>query len=126
MHLAFVEASCIMAAPGPRTEDGILPLSWGYECISEALECQDALWDFEVPAAAVWIKIAGARFREGARKGDKTWALERKGRLWLPGPMSMDRWNFWLERLEDIERIGKVISTTASEAVRNARAQVKE
>lgn len=126
VHLAFVEASCAMAAPGPNAEDGLLPLSWGYECISEALECQDAVWDFEVPAAAVWIKVAGKRLREGANKGEKSWALEREGRLWKAGPMSMDRWNFWLKRLEEIEQIGKVISTTASEGVRHARAHGKE
>ncbi|KAJ5501716.1 hypothetical protein N7453_006533 [Penicillium expansum] len=126
VHQAFVEASCAMAAPGPNAEDGLLPLSWGYECISEALECQDAVWDFEVPAAAVWIKIAGERLREGAKKGEKSWALEREGRLWTAGPMSIDRWNFWLKRLEEIEKVGKVISTTASEGARDARAQGKE
>ncbi|CAG8427381.1 unnamed protein product [Penicillium salamii] len=123
VHLAFVEASCAMAAPGPNAEDGLLPLSWGYECISEALECQDAMWDFEVPAAAVWIKIAGERLREGARKGEKCWALERKGRLWAAGPMSMDRWNFWLKRLEQIEEMGNVISSSANEGLQNAQAQ---
>ncbi|KAJ6127348.1 hypothetical protein N7523_002960 [Penicillium sp. IBT 18751x] len=126
VHLAFVEASCAMAAPGPNAEDGVLPLSWGYECISDALECQDAVWDFEVPAAAVWIKVAGERLREGAKNGEKSWALEREGRLWTAGPMSMDRWNFWLERLEEIEKIGKAISTSASEGLRDARAQDKE
>jgi hypothetical protein len=115
-----------MAAPGPNAEDGLLPLSWGYECISEALEVQDAVWDFEVPAAAVWMKVAGERLREGANKGEKSWALEREGRLWKAGPMTMDRWNFWLKRLEEIEQIGKVISTTASEGVQHARAQGKE
>lgn len=125
VHQAFVEASCAMAAPGPNAEDGLLPLSWGYECISKALECQDALWDFEVPAAAVWIKVAGERLREGAKKGEKSWALEREGRLWTAGPMSMDRWKFWLQRLEEIEKIGKVISSTASEGLRDARAQSK-
>ncbi|KAJ5530067.1 hypothetical protein N7527_003460 [Penicillium freii] len=126
VHQAFVEASCAMAAPGPNAEDGLLPLSWGYECISEALECQDALWDFEVPAAAMWIKVAGERLREGAKKGEKSWALEREGRLWTAGPMSMDRWKFWLQRLEEIEKIGKVISSTASKGLRDARAQSKE
>ncbi|KAJ5194500.1 uncharacterized protein N7498_007938 [Penicillium cinerascens] len=123
VHLAFVEATCEMAAPGPNAEDGLLPLSWGYEWILEALEFQDAVWDFEVPAAAVWIKVAGERFREGAKKGEKSWELEREGRLWTEGPMSMDRWNFWLKRFEEIEKIGEVISTTASEGVQDARAQ---
>ncbi|KXG53205.1 Protein of unknown function DUF3632 [Penicillium griseofulvum] len=116
VHLAFVEASCAMAAPGPNAEDGLLPLSWGYECISEALECQDAVWDFEVPAAAVWIEIARERLKEGAKKGEKSWALEREGRLWT-GPMSMDRWNFWLQRLEEIEKVDKVISTASEGGV---------
>ncbi|KAJ5163516.1 uncharacterized protein N7500_005346 [Penicillium coprophilum] len=126
VHQAFVEASCAMAAPGPNAKDGLLPLDWGYECISEALECQDAVWDFEVPAAAVWIKIAGERLREGAKKGEESWALEREGRLWTAGPMSMDRWNFWMKKLEDVEEIGKIILTTASEGAWDARAQGKE
>ncbi|PKY00226.1 hypothetical protein P168DRAFT_285363 [Aspergillus campestris IBT 28561] len=104
VHRAFVEASCAMAAPGPNAKDGLLPLSWGYECISEGLECQGAVWDFEVPAASVWIKIAGQRLREGAKRGEKCWALEREGRLWAAGPMSMGRWNFWLKRLQEMER----------------------
>ena len=104
VHRAFVEASCAMAAPGPNAEDGLLPLSWGYECISEALECQGAVWDFEVPAASVWVQVAGERLREGARMGEKCWALEREGRLWAAGPMSMDRWDFWLRRLEELKR----------------------
>ncbi|CAG7916503.1 unnamed protein product [Penicillium olsonii] len=126
VHLAFVEASCAMTTPGPNAEDGLLPLSWGYECISEALECQDAVWDFEVPAAAVWIKVAGERLREGARREEKSWALEREGRLWTAGPMSMDRWNFWLKRLEQLEEIGNALSGAASESLRNARAYCKE
>lgn len=126
VHLAFVEASCAMADVGPDAEDGLLPLSWGYECISEALECQDAVWDFEVPAAAVWIKVAGERLKEGARKGETSWALEREGTLWNAGPMSMERWDFWMNRLEELDKIGKVISTSASEGVRNARALDKE
>jgi hypothetical protein len=79
VHLAFVEATCAMAAPGPNAEDGLLPLSWGYECISEALECQDAVWDFEVPAAEVWIKVAGERLREGAKKGRSPGRWREKG-----------------------------------------------
>ncbi|KAJ6151637.1 hypothetical protein N7470_007234 [Penicillium chermesinum] len=123
-HLAFVEASCAMADVGPSAEDGILPLSWGYECISEALECQHAVWDFEIPAAAIWIKIAGERLIEGARKGERSWALEREGRLWAPGPMSMDRWNFWLRRLKEIEVIGRVTSTAAREGITQLQEQV--
>jgi hypothetical protein len=120
VHRAFVEAFCAMAALGPGSEDGVLPLSWGHECLSDALECQDAVWDFEVPAAAMWIKVAGERIKEGAKNGERSWALEKKDRLWAPGPMSMDRWKFWLKRLEEIERIGKAISIAARDGLRDA------
>ncbi|PLN80207.1 hypothetical protein BDW42DRAFT_171415 [Aspergillus taichungensis] len=109
VHRAYVEASCAMVAPGPNAEDGLLPLSWGYECISEALERRQAVWDFEVPAASVWIQVAGERLREGAEMGEKCWALEKEGRLWAAGPISMDRWNFWLKRLEELEEGQKTI-----------------
>ncbi|KAL4907004.1 hypothetical protein BDW74DRAFT_176601 [Aspergillus multicolor] len=100
VHLAFVEASCAVA--------GVLPLDWGYECISDALECHGAVRDFEVPVAAVWMEIAGRRLMQGATEAERSWALEREGRLWAAGPMSLDRWNFWIERLDELKKIDGV------------------
>lgn len=91
-------------------------MSWGYECISDALESRDGVvWDFEVPAAAVWLRVARQRLREGAKNGETSWALEREGRLWAPGPMSEDRWNFWMARMEEMEHIGSAITKAARE-----------
>ncbi|UNI25018.1 hypothetical protein JDV02_010726 [Purpureocillium takamizusanense] len=120
---AVVEATCAVAGSSAEkkeeatnsAEDGLLPLSWGYECISDALESRDGVvWDFEVPAAAVWLRIARARLLQGAKKGETSWALEREGRLWAPGPMSEERWNFWMERMEEMKRIGNAITKAAS------------
>lgn len=121
IHRAFVEATCAMAAQGPTAEDGLLPLSWGYECISDALECQHAVWDFEVPAAAIWLKVAGERLQEGAMRGETSWALGREKRLWNPDPMSTERWEFWMKRLEEIEEVGNAIANASSEGVRAMR-----
>ncbi|CZT18396.1 uncharacterized protein RCC_04240 [Ramularia collo-cygni] len=121
IHRAYVEASCAMVAVGPTAEDGLMPLSWGYECISEALECQHAVWDFEVPAAAMWVKIAGKRLKEGAERGERSWALEREGRLWGPGPMSLQRWEFWMRRFEEMEDVGNAIANAGSEGARTMR-----
>ncbi|TQV95343.1 fungal specific transcription factordomain-containing protein [Cordyceps javanica] len=132
VHRAYVEAACAVAgagvvnaqqaAPG-SAEDGILPLSWGYECLSDALERQeDVVRDFEIPAAAVWIRVAGKRLVDGATRKETSWALEREGRLWPPGPMSIDRWRFWLKRLEEAKSFGGA----ASEAAESALAHVRE
>lgn len=121
IHRAFVEASCAVAFPTLSAEEGVMPLSWGYECLSDALECQDAVLDFEVPAAAVWVKVAGARLKEGAERGERSWALERDGRLWSAGPMSLERWEFWMRRFEEIEDVGNGIINAASEGLRGMR-----
>ncbi|KAI0885809.1 uncharacterized protein GGS22DRAFT_162058 [Annulohypoxylon maeteangense] len=41
-----------------------IPIDWGYETVTDALERKDALLDVEIPAAAEWLSIAGARFWE--------------------------------------------------------------
>ncbi|PWI72253.1 hypothetical protein PCL_10876 [Purpureocillium lilacinum] len=124
VHRAFVEASCAVVGSSVGKDDdaknsaerGLLPMSWGYECISDALESRDGVvWDFEVPAAAVWLRVARQRLREGAKNGETSWALEREGRLWAPGPMSEDRWNFWMARMEEMEHIGSAITKAARE-----------
>ncbi|KAK2589681.1 hypothetical protein QQS21_012643 [Conoideocrella luteorostrata] len=133
LHRAFIEASCAVANIGTdagaldSAEEGLLPLSWGYECLSDALESPDGVvWDFEVPAAAVWLRVAGRRMLEGAKRGEKSWALEREGRLWAPGPMSTARWEFWLSRLDQLRGIGTNISKAASEGLTDGRALTEE
>lgn len=113
VHHAFVEATCATAGTGINSqapdsaEGGVLPLSWGYDCLSDALEQQESvIWDFEVPAAAIWIRVAGRRIVEGATSNETSWALEREGRLWPPGPMSINRWQFWLNRLDGAKTFG--------------------
>lgn len=121
MHRAFVEATCAVVAPG-GPEDGVLPLSWGYECLSDALESpEDVVWDFEVPASAVWIRIAGRRIVAGAMRKETSWALERGGRLWPPGSMSIDRWQFWLKRLDAAKDFGGDARTAAESALARVR-----
>ncbi|OAA77141.1 hypothetical protein LEL_03964 [Akanthomyces lecanii RCEF 1005] len=128
VHRAFVEATCAMAGTGLNSqapdsaEDGVLPLSWGYECLSDALEQQEGVvWDFEVPASAVWIRVAGRRIVEGAMSKETSWALEREGRLWPPGPMSIDRWHFWLKRLDGAKKFGGDTCRAAENALACAR-----
>lgn len=60
---AEIEARLVVA------EVGGIPLHWGYDCIADALEHRDAVPDFEVPAAARWITIAGDRLYVGAVNG---------------------------------------------------------
>ncbi|KAI2468848.1 hypothetical protein F4781DRAFT_247893 [Annulohypoxylon bovei var. microspora] len=62
-----------------------IPIDWGYETVADALESSDALLDFQIPAAAEWLDIAGARFREGAAKSEESWALDRQRDLWKGG-----------------------------------------
>lgn len=118
IRIAFVEATCAMMKGkcdekiGHKTShlNGILPISYGYKCLSDALERRHGVvWDFEIPAAAVWIRVAGKRILEGAKKNEVCNALEMKDRLWSPGPMSLERWDFWMDRMKDIELMGSAI-----------------
>ncbi|OTB02434.1 hypothetical protein M426DRAFT_24759 [Hypoxylon sp. CI-4A] len=81
-----------------------IPIDWGYETVADALESSDALLDFQIPAAAKWLEIAGARFREGVTKGEESWALDRKRDLWEGGKvMTMERYALWRDRLENLK-----------------------
>ncbi|KAF1962509.1 hypothetical protein CC80DRAFT_462668 [Byssothecium circinans] len=104
-----------------------IPIDWGYEVMSDALESVDALLDFEVPAAAQWLHVCGARFREGAEKGEKSWGLKPRSRL--PGVsspelrkavaaqvMSLERWAFWEERLKSLQGESGVVQDAALKA----------
>ena len=82
-----------------------LEISWGYEIVTDALERSKAALDTEVPMACEWLEILGDRFREGADKGESSWALERNGDLWKGEDrrrMSKERWDFWMQRLKEL------------------------
>lgn len=82
---------------------GGIPLDWGYDCIADALECRNAVLDFEIPAAAEWIAVAGNRLLAGAIDGRESWALERRRDFQKEeAKMSKDRWSFWLKRMEEL------------------------
>ncbi|KAI2621157.1 hypothetical protein GGR54DRAFT_600408 [Hypoxylon sp. NC1633] len=95
-----------------------IPIDWGYETVADALESSDALLDFQVPAAAEWLVIAGARFREGATKGEESWALARQRDLWEGGKaMSVQRYSYWCNRLEEAKTQSEVTLQAAQRAL---------
>ncbi|KAI1639198.1 hypothetical protein F4809DRAFT_175825 [Biscogniauxia mediterranea] len=103
-----------------------IPLDWGYETVADALEnsssSSGAVLDFEVPAAAQWLDVAGARFREGAARGEASWALARQRDLWGGGggeAMTPQRYAFWRDRLEELRTQSEVTLRAAEAALRS-------
>lgn len=97
---------------------GGIPLDWGYECIADALERHDAVLDFEIPAAAEWIAIAGKRLHAGAVAGEESWALERRRDCGMEGrAMRLQRWAGWERRLEEVAERGEDMRGVAEGAV---------
>ena len=102
---------------------GGIPLDWGYDCIADALESHDAVLDFEIPAAAEWIAIAGKRLHAGAVDGEESWALERRRDCGKEcKSMSLKRWSFWEKRLEELSRQSEATRDAANSAVHDMRA----
>ncbi|KAL1962095.1 hypothetical protein VTN77DRAFT_562 [Rasamsonia byssochlamydoides] len=96
VNIAGIEAQVAIASEGR-----ILPLDWGYECISDALEYSGAVLDFEIPMAAEWFKVAARRIYEGAVKGERSWAF-KKHDLWQGEEMSLARWSSWESHLQQV------------------------
>jgi len=87
-------------------------IQWGLGTICDALELQDAVLDFEVPAASEWFQIAGKRILEHA--GGEVIGYLRERDLWKQADGRKPRWTMWRERLgwiaEDEELDEKVIA----------------
>lgn len=82
---------------------GGIPLDWGYDCIADAVERRNAVLDFEIPAAAEWIAIAGNPLYAGAADGRESWALERRRDFQKENAkMSTERWSFWMQRMKEL------------------------
>jgi hypothetical protein len=102
---------------------GGIPLHWGYDCIADALERRDAVPDFETPAAAQWLAIAGQRLRAGAARGEKSWALERKRDFGKEAAaMSAERWAFWETRLQVLHQQAEATLEAAAAAASEMKA----
>jgi hypothetical protein len=87
-----------------------IPIGWGYEVVVNALEGEDVLLDFEVPAAAEWFDVCAERFSEGAERGEKNYAMEEG--------MSVIRWEGWGKRLRELEGIGGFVGRAAQKALK--------
>lgn len=102
---------------------GDIPLKWGYDCIADALESRDAVLDFEIPAAAEWIAIAGKRLHSGVVDGEESWAFGRRRVCGREGKaMSLERWSFWEKRLEELFQQSEAMQDAAKAAVRDMKA----
>ncbi|KAK7749236.1 hypothetical protein SLS62_008315 [Diatrype stigma] len=127
---ADVEARLAMAG---GVGVGGVDISFGYECGTDALECNskntiyddDFVLEVNIWAVAKWFEVAGARFRDGAARGEESWALDRAGRrdefdLWKGGrAMSWERWSFWRDRLENLQAHGGGVKEAAGRALEN-------
>lgn len=107
---ANVEAQLVMAGG-----IGGIDIAFGYECVTDALERNidvDFVLEVEIWATAKWFEVAGGRFRDGATKGEESWALgrarhQREFALWKGGKsMTWERWSFWGDCLESLQSRG--------------------
>jgi hypothetical protein len=122
---AEIEARMVVAGVGD------IPIDWGYEVVADALESSSALLDFEVPAAAKWIVICGQKFRQDAEREEKSWALKRHSTPEPPSPsrdlwkaplnevMSLERWSFWKQRLEELQTVSGAVREAAITALQS-------
>lgn len=102
---------------------GSIPLDWGYDCMADALERRDAVLDFEVPAAAEWVTIAGKGLYAGAVDGKESWALERRRDFGKEAKaMSLMRWLFWETRFEELRQQSEATWYAAKTATRDIEA----
>ncbi|KAA6406615.1 MAG: hypothetical protein FRX48_09547 [Lasallia pustulata] len=102
---------------------GDIPLDWGYDCIADALESYNTVLDFEIPAAAKWIAIAGKRLHAGAVGGKESWALERQRDCGKECKlMNLERWSFWEERLKELFQQSEATQDAANSAIHEMKA----
>ena len=96
-----------------------IPLDWGLDCVCDALERETPVLDFEVPAAAAWVGVAGGLVRGAAVDGMHSWALGRRRDLWPAGDdrMNLQRYRFWERRFGELAERSRVTRDVAERAV---------
>ena len=100
VHVARLEATFC------DQQIGGINLKWGYERITDALERSDAIWDIEVLMAAEWLRILPHHIYKGALEQEEGWPLKRDLDLWTGDVMTVERWQWWKDRLEEYVREG--------------------
>lgn len=115
VRTAEIEARIVRAGIAGFTIDE------GYKNIADALESSNALLDFEVPAAAKWLVICGQNFRQDASRETTSWGLKRSPRQLWNAPsdkvMTLERWDFWKQRLEESLKEPGVVREAVMEAL---------
>ena len=97
---------------------GLFSLGPGLTCVADALECTDAIFDFEVPAVKEWLCFCGRLIYMG--RGEKVWKIGERD-LWKRiDEMSEERWEFWKKRLTelgDVQELGPETRKVAKTAL---------
>ena len=108
-HIRQANVAARLSAPNVK----LLPLDWAYETITNALETNAPILDFEIPAVIEWIDIVGKELYRGAKEGEESWALCRKR---LNGTrekrMSLKRWESWLEKIREHQQQSDIAEIT--------------
>ncbi|SLM33759.1 Protein of unknown function DUF3632 [Lasallia pustulata] len=79
--------------------------------------------DFEIPAAAKWIAIAGKRLHAGAVSGEESWILERQRDCGKEcKSMNLERWSFWEERPKELFQQSEATQDAANSAIHEMKA----
>ncbi|KAF2125599.1 hypothetical protein P153DRAFT_370238 [Dothidotthia symphoricarpi CBS 119687] len=120
---AEIEARIVQAGIGK------IPIDWGYEVVADALESSNAVFDFEIPAAANWLVICGQIFRQGAEKREESYGLKPFTMIGPHDPsrdlrkapldriMTLERWSDWEHRLKELEGELGVVGEAAKTAL---------
>lgn len=102
-------------------------LDWGYAAIADALELDNAVLDFDIPAAREWLAIVGKELYQGAKEGKESWVFSEKRDMGKEEEkMSLIRWDFWEERMRDCQERAEVIMDSgkaAGEEMRKLRGE---
>ena len=84
------------------TREGLGGASLGYRTIIDALEDSDADLEVEIPGVEQWLRIIGEYMYRG-EYNHEFYVLPQMRRLWGEGrKMTIERWNFWKQRLREI------------------------
>lgn len=125
-HIQKAQAEARLTAAGLAG----IEIDWGYEAVADALESSNALLDMDIPAAAEWLEHCGQRFRHGAARGEKSWALQPRQSnalctpsrdLWTArsdGIMNVERWEAWQRRLTALQSEGGVVGDAAKRGLK--------